>query len=146
MGKSLAGSTEWKIDVIFPVAWEMTIVASVNRPATTALEEARTVMGVAGMLCGAGGGVVACGAMMGKLVEASIDKERKKNGSVLLNDSDYRMRRTICIRAGRARSAVGGPVWGKIGKIRRECCAVCNALKEEATKGTLRFTVCVLAI
>jgi hypothetical protein len=64
MGKSVAGRTEWKIDVILPVAFETTIVASVRRPATTALEEAKTVMGCGGMLWGAGGGVVACGAMV----------------------------------------------------------------------------------
>ena len=65
MGKSFAGSTEWKIDVILPVWLDMTIVASVRRPAMTALEEAKTVMGWGGMLWGAGGGVVACGAMVG---------------------------------------------------------------------------------
>jgi len=44
-GKSDAGRTEWKIDVTFPVVFEMTMVASVKWPETTAREEARTVMG-----------------------------------------------------------------------------------------------------
>lgn len=35
---------EWKIDVIFPVVREMTIVAEVSRPETTAREEVKTVM------------------------------------------------------------------------------------------------------
>jgi hypothetical protein len=37
------GRTEWKIDVIFPVSKEMTMVAGVRRPDMTALEEAKTV-------------------------------------------------------------------------------------------------------
>ena len=44
-GKSDLGRTEWKIDVILPVFSETMIVASVSRPATTALEEAMTLMG-----------------------------------------------------------------------------------------------------
>jgi hypothetical protein len=58
-GKSDAGRTEWKMDVILPVRLDTTIVASVKRPETTALEEAITVIGCAGWLWGTGGGVVA---------------------------------------------------------------------------------------
>ena len=43
-GKSEAGRTEWKIEVIFPVERDITTVASVNRPSTTARLEASTVM------------------------------------------------------------------------------------------------------
>lgn len=42
-GKSERGSTEWNIDVMRPVMVEMTIVASVIRPAITARDEAKTV-------------------------------------------------------------------------------------------------------
>lgn len=41
--KSLAGKTEWNIEVIFPEESEMTIVAAVIRPETTARVDARTV-------------------------------------------------------------------------------------------------------
>jgi len=44
-GKSDAGRTEWKIEIILPVETETTIVALVRRPDITAREEARTVMG-----------------------------------------------------------------------------------------------------
>ena len=43
-GKLEGCRTEWKTDVILPVLCEMTIVAAVSRPETTAREEARTVM------------------------------------------------------------------------------------------------------
>lgn len=67
-GKLEAGNTEWKTEVILPVVVEMTMVASVIRPDTTALEEASTVMGevIAASVGDTDGGVpVACGAMMG---------------------------------------------------------------------------------
>ena len=45
-----------KIDVIFPVSKEITIVAGVRRPDITALEEAKTVnAGVAGSITPMGG-------------------------------------------------------------------------------------------
>lgn len=44
-GKLEGGNTEWKIDVILPVFVEMTTVAAVSPPETTALEEASTVIG-----------------------------------------------------------------------------------------------------
>lgn len=48
------------MEVTFPVVLDMTIVASVRRPETTALDEARTVMGWVGKLwVEEGGGVVA---------------------------------------------------------------------------------------
>lgn len=58
-GKSEAGSTEWKIEVILPVCWDMTIVAAVSRPSMTARDEARTV--IRGCMAGGpkSGGVVA---------------------------------------------------------------------------------------
>lgn len=43
-GKEEAGRTEWKIEVIFPVSWEITMVAAVRRSPITAREEAKTVM------------------------------------------------------------------------------------------------------
>jgi hypothetical protein len=58
-GKSVRGNTEWKMEVILPVVFDTTIVASVSLPATTALEEASTVMGWNGWLWVIGGGVVA---------------------------------------------------------------------------------------
>jgi hypothetical protein len=65
-GKSDAGSTEWKIDVTLPVTVEMTIVASVRRPETMALDEASTVMrGMSRLRDGVcNGEPVACGAIM----------------------------------------------------------------------------------
>lgn len=48
--QSVGGRTEWKRDVILPVTLETTMVASVNLPATTALEEAKTVIGCIGVL------------------------------------------------------------------------------------------------
>ena len=44
-GKLVAGRTEWKMDMIFPELREMTIVAAVSAPATTALDDTSTVMG-----------------------------------------------------------------------------------------------------
>lgn len=44
-GKSDGGSMEWKMDVTLPVAFDTTMVASVRRPAMTAREEAKTVIG-----------------------------------------------------------------------------------------------------
>ena len=44
-GKLEGGRTEWKIEVILPVAREMTIVAAVSWPDTMAREEVRTVIG-----------------------------------------------------------------------------------------------------
>lgn len=44
-GKSDRVRTEWKIAVILPVVLDTTMVASVNLPDTTALDEARTVIG-----------------------------------------------------------------------------------------------------
>ena len=43
-GKLEGCRTEWKTDVILPVLCEMTIVAAVSRPETTAREEASTVI------------------------------------------------------------------------------------------------------
>ena len=43
-GKLEGCRTEWKTDVILPVLCEMTIVAAVCRPETTAREEASTVI------------------------------------------------------------------------------------------------------
>ena len=43
-GKLEGCRTEWKTDIIFPVFREMTIVAAVSRPETTAREEASTVI------------------------------------------------------------------------------------------------------
>ena len=43
-GKLEGCRTEWKTDVIFPVFCEITIVAAVSRPETTAREEASTVI------------------------------------------------------------------------------------------------------
>lgn len=64
-GKSVGGSTEWKTDVILPVMFDTTIVASVSRPPTTALEEASTRIGGVGRSRSiGGGGVVAWGAML----------------------------------------------------------------------------------
>jgi hypothetical protein len=55
-GKLEAGRTELKIDVIFPVSKEITMVADVTRPDITALEETKTVnAGVAGSTTPLGG-------------------------------------------------------------------------------------------
>ena len=43
-GKLEGCRMEWKTDVILPVLCEMTIVAAVSRPETTAREEASTVI------------------------------------------------------------------------------------------------------
>ena len=43
-GKLEGCRTEWKTDMIFPVFCEITIVAAVSRPETTAREEASTVI------------------------------------------------------------------------------------------------------
>jgi len=78
-GKSDGGSIEWKIDVIFPVRFDTTMVASVNLPAMTALEEVNTVIGCAGWLCGIGGGVAVWGAIltMGRLCALWEDRQRR---------------------------------------------------------------------
>ena len=44
-GKSEAGRTEWNIDIILPLARDMTIVAAVRRSLMTARDEAKTVIG-----------------------------------------------------------------------------------------------------
>ena len=60
-GKWEAGRTEWKMDVIFPVSTEMTMVADVRRPDITALDDTNTeIVGVsilAAPLAGDRGGV-----------------------------------------------------------------------------------------
>ena len=43
-GKLEGCRTEWKTDMIFPVFCEITIVAAVSRPETTARQEASTVI------------------------------------------------------------------------------------------------------
>jgi H+/gluconate symporter-like permease len=73
----VAGKTEWKIDVILPVVLDTTMVASVKRPATTALDEAKTAMGFGGELWD-GGGVVACGAMMGTIIDQCTRESKER--------------------------------------------------------------------
>lgn len=69
-GKSDLDRTEWKMDMILPVWVLITMVADVNRPDTTARDEARTVIGYAWIYgCEEGGGVpVAWGAIAGRAV------------------------------------------------------------------------------